>query len=85
MTDGQTTDRRRRPTYPISSPMSLRLRWANTVRLESVLEMQRRDSVLSETVPNPPHHLYKIKQNRRQDILIANILVLEDLLLFELK
>ena len=25
----QTTDRQRRPTYPISSPMSLWLRWAN--------------------------------------------------------
>ena len=27
-TDGQTDDGRRRPTYPISSPVSLRLRWA---------------------------------------------------------
>ena len=30
LTDGQTDDGRRRPAYPISSQMSLRLRWAKT-------------------------------------------------------
>ena len=32
-TDGRTDDGRRRPTYPISSPMSLRLWWANKMSL----------------------------------------------------
>ena len=46
-TDGQTTDDgRRRPTYRISSPMSLRLRWAKTTgskKLRSKFETLRRE------------------------------------------
>ena len=35
-TDRWTTDGRRRPTYPISSPVSLRLRWANKAKWDGV-------------------------------------------------
>ena len=46
-TDGQTTDEgQRRPTYPISSPMSLRLRWAKKTNFVVKADSLKRPELL---------------------------------------